>query len=132
MDMELLAGIPDWWVWCAASAAGVVALAEQVSGDGWVARVFLGSLLGSSSPVRTYSPLLGAELRAGGEGEQTRTRQRGGRHQAPPHARSPRGARRAHPGTVGSPTEPPHRATGRQRGRSRRTPASARPRTRSA
>lgn len=34
-----------------------------VAGDGWEARVFLGSLLGSSSPVRTYSPLLGAELR---------------------------------------------------------------------
>jgi redox-sensitive bicupin YhaK (pirin superfamily) len=36
---------------------------EPVGGDGWEARVFLGSLLGSSSPVRTYSPLLGAELR---------------------------------------------------------------------
>jgi redox-sensitive bicupin YhaK (pirin superfamily) len=34
-----------------------------VSGDGWEARVFLGSVLGSTSPVRTYSPLLGAELR---------------------------------------------------------------------
>jgi quercetin 2,3-dioxygenase len=34
-----------------------------VVGDGWEARVFLGSLLGSTSPVRTYSPLLGAELR---------------------------------------------------------------------
>ena len=30
-----------------------------VSGDGWTARVFLGSLLGSTSPVSTYSPLLG-------------------------------------------------------------------------
>ena len=29
----------------------------------WEARVFLGSLLGSTSPVRTYTPLLGAELR---------------------------------------------------------------------
>ena len=36
---------------------------EPVSGQGWEARVFLGSLLGSTSPVRTYSPLLGAELR---------------------------------------------------------------------
>lgn len=35
---------------------------EPVSGDGWEARVFLGSLLGSTSPVTTYSPLLGAEL----------------------------------------------------------------------
>jgi redox-sensitive bicupin YhaK (pirin superfamily) len=36
---------------------------SPVDGDGWEARVFLGSLLGSSSPVRTWSPLLGAELR---------------------------------------------------------------------
>ena len=35
---------------------------EPVSGEGWEARVFIGSLLGSSSPVKTYSPLLGAEL----------------------------------------------------------------------
>jgi redox-sensitive bicupin YhaK (pirin superfamily) len=34
-----------------------------VHGDGWEARVFLGTLLGSRSPVRTFSPLLGAELR---------------------------------------------------------------------
>jgi len=33
-----------------------------VTGDGWGARVFLGSLLGEQSPVTTYSPLLGAEL----------------------------------------------------------------------
>jgi redox-sensitive bicupin YhaK (pirin superfamily) len=36
---------------------------SPVGGDGWEARVFLGELLGSASPVRTYSPLLGAELR---------------------------------------------------------------------
>jgi len=36
---------------------------DPVTGDGWEARVFLGSLLGSTSPVRTYSPLLGAEIR---------------------------------------------------------------------
>ena len=35
---------------------------EPVADEGWVARVFLGSLLGSTSPVTTYSPLLGAEL----------------------------------------------------------------------
>jgi redox-sensitive bicupin YhaK (pirin superfamily) len=35
---------------------------EPISGDGWEARVFIGSLLGSTSPVKTYSPLLGAEL----------------------------------------------------------------------
>ncbi len=36
---------------------------EPVVADGWEARVFLGSLLDSTSPVRTYTPLLGAELR---------------------------------------------------------------------
>ncbi len=35
---------------------------EPVMGEGWEARVFIGSLLGSTSPVKTYSPLLGAEL----------------------------------------------------------------------
>jgi redox-sensitive bicupin YhaK (pirin superfamily) len=35
---------------------------EPVGGPGWEARVFLGSLLGSTSSVRTYSPLLGAEI----------------------------------------------------------------------
>lgn len=33
-----------------------------VAGDGYEARVFLGSLLGETSPVPTYTPLLGAEL----------------------------------------------------------------------
>ena len=33
-----------------------------VRGPGWEARVFLGSLLGASSPVRTHTPLLGVEL----------------------------------------------------------------------
>lgn len=33
-----------------------------VTGDGWEARVFLGSLWGSTSPVTTYSPVVGAEL----------------------------------------------------------------------
>ncbi len=35
---------------------------EPVSGEGWQARVFIGSLLGSTSPVTTFSPLVGAEL----------------------------------------------------------------------
>ncbi len=35
---------------------------EPVTGDGWTARVFLGSLLGDTSPVATATPLLGAEL----------------------------------------------------------------------
>jgi len=33
-----------------------------LSGHRWRARVFLGSLFGSTSPVTTYSPLLGAEI----------------------------------------------------------------------
>jgi redox-sensitive bicupin YhaK (pirin superfamily) len=33
-----------------------------VRGDGWDVQVFLGSLLGSQSPVDTFSPLVGAEL----------------------------------------------------------------------
>jgi redox-sensitive bicupin YhaK (pirin superfamily) len=35
---------------------------EVVHGEGWDAQVFLGSLFGSTSPVETFSPLLGAEL----------------------------------------------------------------------
>lgn len=35
---------------------------DPVTGDGWEARVFLGSLAGSASPVSTYTPLLGAEV----------------------------------------------------------------------
>ncbi len=34
----------------------------ELVGDGWRGRVFLGTLLGETSPVATYSPLLGAEL----------------------------------------------------------------------
>jgi quercetin 2,3-dioxygenase len=33
-----------------------------VAGAGWTVRVFLGSLLGDTSPVPTYTPLLGAEI----------------------------------------------------------------------
>lgn len=35
---------------------------EELRGDGWRGRVFLGSLLGDTSPVATFTPLLGAEL----------------------------------------------------------------------
>lgn len=35
---------------------------EPVAGEGWSARVFLGSLLGVTSPVATSTPLLGVEL----------------------------------------------------------------------
>jgi quercetin 2,3-dioxygenase len=34
-----------------------------LTGDGWSAQVFLGELLGSRSPVPTWTPLLGVELR---------------------------------------------------------------------
>jgi redox-sensitive bicupin YhaK (pirin superfamily) len=34
----------------------------DVHGSGWDAQVFLGSMLGSESPVAAYSPLLGAEM----------------------------------------------------------------------
>ena len=35
---------------------------EPLTGEGWEARVFLGSLLDVTSPVTTHSPLVGAEL----------------------------------------------------------------------
>lgn len=35
---------------------------RPVRGPGWEARVFLGSVLGATSPVTTHTPLLGAEL----------------------------------------------------------------------
>jgi redox-sensitive bicupin YhaK (pirin superfamily) len=33
-----------------------------VHGEGWDAQVFLGSMFGSTSPVETFTPLLGAEV----------------------------------------------------------------------
>ena len=47
--------------------AGLRALraARVVTGEGWEARVFLGSLLGPTSPVATATPLLGAEILLG-------------------------------------------------------------------
>ena len=39
---------------------------DAIAGPGWEARVFLGSLLGATSPVATATPLLGAELLVGG------------------------------------------------------------------
>jgi quercetin 2,3-dioxygenase len=35
---------------------------EPVRGPGWEARVFIGSLLGATSPVHVHTPLLGAEI----------------------------------------------------------------------
>jgi redox-sensitive bicupin YhaK (pirin superfamily) len=37
----------------------------EVTGEGWAVRVFVGSLLGSTSPVATATPLLGAEVLLG-------------------------------------------------------------------
>jgi redox-sensitive bicupin YhaK (pirin superfamily) len=34
----------------------------EVAGDGWRGRVFVGSLLGRTSPMASYSPLVGAEV----------------------------------------------------------------------
>ncbi|GAA4122806.1 pirin family protein [Nocardioides fonticola] len=42
---------------------------DAVQGPGYEARVFLGSLLGSVSPVATHTPLLGAELVLAAEAE---------------------------------------------------------------
>lgn len=36
---------------------------EPVTGPGWEARVFIGEMLGHTSPVRTHTPLVGAEFR---------------------------------------------------------------------
>jgi len=36
---------------------------EEITGDGWTARVFAGSLLGVTSPLQTRAPISGAELR---------------------------------------------------------------------
>jgi redox-sensitive bicupin YhaK (pirin superfamily) len=41
---------------------------EPVTGEGWEARVFLGTLLGDTSPVDTHTPLLGVEVLLEGDG----------------------------------------------------------------
>ncbi|GEP38660.1 hypothetical protein NPS01_23230 [Nocardioides psychrotolerans] len=58
---------PQLWVALPAAARDTApAFAHHaptpVTGGGWEARVFLGSLLGDTSPVETATPLLGAEL----------------------------------------------------------------------
>ena len=74
---------------------------EPVSGEGWEARVFIGSLLGSTSPVTTYSPLLGAELVldggyvAAGAGRSVVRARRAGRHRRGPCRRQATGRARA-------------------------------------
>ena len=64
---EVLHGV-QLWVALPAEARAVDPDFEHyvptpVTGEGWEARVFLGSLLGDTSPVTSHTPLLGAELR---------------------------------------------------------------------
>ncbi|WP_238694333.1 pirin family protein [Nocardioides daphniae] len=65
-ETEILHGV-QMWVALPADSKDVEPgfehyVPEPVRGEGWEARVFVGSLLGESSPVRTFTPLLGAEL----------------------------------------------------------------------
>ncbi len=55
------------WIALPAHARGIVKRFDHyvpplVSGEGYTAQVFLGSLLGERSPVETHTPLVGAEL----------------------------------------------------------------------
>jgi quercetin 2,3-dioxygenase len=58
--VQLWVALPDAARDCAPSFAHHAP--DLLDGDGWRARVFLGSLLGHTSPVATASPLVGAEL----------------------------------------------------------------------
>ena len=58
--VQLWVALPDAARDCAPSFAHHAP--DLLEGDGWRARVFLGSLLGHTSPVETASPLVGAEL----------------------------------------------------------------------
>lgn len=65
-DTEVLHGVQLWVALPSATRFSerdfIHYVPDPVSGEGFVARVFLGSLAGSTSPVPTYSPLVGAEL----------------------------------------------------------------------
>ena len=65
-DTSVLHGVQLWVALPAAYRDTEPAFAHYappvVHGDGWDALVFFGSLLGSTSPVETFSPLVGAEL----------------------------------------------------------------------
>jgi redox-sensitive bicupin YhaK (pirin superfamily) len=65
-DTSALHGVQLWVALPEASRHVAPAFAHHapglVDGAGWTGRVFLGSLLGETSPVSTYTPLLGAEL----------------------------------------------------------------------
>ena len=63
---ETLHGVQLWVALPASARDSAPAFAhhapDRVVGEGWRARVFLGSLLGQASPVATATPLVGAEL----------------------------------------------------------------------
>jgi quercetin 2,3-dioxygenase len=65
-DTSVLHGVQLWLALPAAYRDSEPAFAHYappvIHGDGWDALVFFGSLLGSTSPVETFSPLAGAEL----------------------------------------------------------------------
>jgi redox-sensitive bicupin YhaK (pirin superfamily) len=65
-DVAVLHGVQLWVALPAASRDAEPGFRHYappvVHGEGWDAQVFLGSMLGSESPVETYSPLVGAEL----------------------------------------------------------------------
>lgn len=44
---------------------------EVIAGEGWEVQVFLGELLGDRSPVRSFTPIVGAEIRIQGGGSLT-------------------------------------------------------------
>ena len=66
---DLLHGVQLWVALPEAARRGDPAFAlhdddlPTVSGSGWSARLFVGSLAGASSPALTHTPLLGAEVR---------------------------------------------------------------------
>lgn len=66
-ETEILHGVQLWIALPAESRAVDPGfdhhVPSPVTGEGWEGRVFLGSLLGDTSPVRTFTPLLGVELR---------------------------------------------------------------------
>ena len=65
-DTTVLHGVQLWYAFPEAHRFDPPSLdthrPEPVEGPGWTARVFLGSLLGSVSPVATRIPLVGAQL----------------------------------------------------------------------
>jgi redox-sensitive bicupin YhaK (pirin superfamily) len=65
-DATVLHGVQLWVALPAAYRDAEPGLAHYappvVNGPGWDAQVFLGSMLGSESPVQTFSPLVGAEM----------------------------------------------------------------------